>query len=183
MEPFDLFHDATVPDHALRCTKGLLLLRYLQWELRARNLSRKEPVRALERIRGALVRTSDGKAELVLEPNGAPEARIGKALNLERFIPGERDQSPRNRSTGGYRGPVEKGSSPTEFRRGSEIRFPRRSGGTDAAEGVGMDGGALSARADEVMEGHGAAGRGEDAKATGATSPGRHEPGEGRRQL
>lgn len=114
---------------------------------------------------------------------GAPEARIGKAPNLERFLPGERDQSPRNRSTGDSRFLVEKCSSPTEFRRGTAIRFPRGREGTDAVEVVGMDGGALSARADEVMEGQGAAGRGEDAKATGATSPGRHEPGEGRRPL
>ncbi len=88
VKPFYLWHDATVPGHAFLCTMGLLLLRYLQWELRGLNLSMKVLVEALERIRVALVRTPEGKAKLVLEQMGASEARIYKALNLQRFIPG-----------------------------------------------------------------------------------------------
>ena len=88
VKPFYLWHDATVPGHAFLCTMGLLLLRYLQWELRALKLSMKELVEALERIKVVLIRTPEGKAKLVLEKLGAPEAQVYKALNLERMIPG-----------------------------------------------------------------------------------------------
>ncbi len=88
VKPFYLWHDATVPGHAFLCTMGLLLLRYLQWELRELKLSMKELVEGLEGIRVALVRTSEGKARLVLEQMDARSARIHKALGLQRFILG-----------------------------------------------------------------------------------------------
>lgn len=88
VKPFYLWHDATVPGHTFLCVMGLLLLRYLQWELRALKLSMKELVEGLEGIRVAVVRTPEGKAKLVLEQMGAREARIHKELNLQRFIPG-----------------------------------------------------------------------------------------------
>jgi transposase len=88
VKPFYLWHDATVPGHAFLCAMGLLLLRYLQWELRALHLSMKELVDALERIKVVLIRTPEGRARLVLEKMGPPESRVYKALNLQRFIPG-----------------------------------------------------------------------------------------------
>jgi transposase len=87
VKPFYLWHDATVPGHAFLCVMGLLLLRYLQWELRTLKLSMKELVEALEGIRVALVRTPEGRPKIVLEQMGAREARVHKALNLQRFIP------------------------------------------------------------------------------------------------
>ncbi len=57
VKPFYLWHDATVPGHVFLCVMGLLLLRYLQWELREFHLSMKELVELLERIRVVLVQT------------------------------------------------------------------------------------------------------------------------------
>jgi transposase len=88
VKPFYLWQDATVPGHAFLCAMGLLLLRYLQWELRALHLSMKELVEALERIKVVLLRTPEGKARLVLEKMGPKESQVHKALNLQRFIPG-----------------------------------------------------------------------------------------------
>ena len=88
VKPFYLWHDATVPGHAFLCTMGLLLLRYLQWELRALKLSMKELVDTLEGIKVVLLRTTEGKAKLVLEKLGPKETRVYKALDLQRFIPG-----------------------------------------------------------------------------------------------
>ncbi len=88
MKPFYLWHDATVPGHAFLCVMGLLLLRYLQWELRDLKLSMKQLVEALEGIKVVLIRTPEGKAKLVLEKMGAQENRVFKALDLQRMIPG-----------------------------------------------------------------------------------------------
>lgn len=88
VKPFYLWHDATVPGHAFLCTMGLLLLRYLQWELRALKLSMKELVEALDGIKVVLPRTTEGKAKLVLEKLGPKETQVYKALDLQRFIPG-----------------------------------------------------------------------------------------------
>jgi transposase len=87
VKPFYLWHDATVPGHVFLCVMGLLLLRYLQWELRELHLSMKELVELLERIRVVLVRTEDGSPKLVMEQMGRKEALVFSRLNLGRFIP------------------------------------------------------------------------------------------------
>ncbi len=87
VKPFYLWHDATVPGHVFLCVMGLLLLRYLQWELRELHLSMKELVELLERIRVVLVRTEDGSPKLVMEQMGREEALVFSRLNLGRFIP------------------------------------------------------------------------------------------------
>ena len=87
VKPFYLWHDATVPGHVFLCVMGLLLLRYLQWELRELHLSMKELVELLERIRVVLVRTADGSPKMVLEQMGREEALVFTRLNLGRYIP------------------------------------------------------------------------------------------------
>ncbi len=86
-KPFHVWHDATVPGHLFLCAMGLLLLRYLQWELKAQDLSMKELVEALESLKVVLVRTPEGKPRLVLEKMGREEARVFTGLKLDRMIP------------------------------------------------------------------------------------------------
>ena len=64
VKPFWVWHDATVAGHTFLCVMGLLLLRYLQWELRELDLSIKELVKELEKIRVVLVRGEDGKPQI-----------------------------------------------------------------------------------------------------------------------
>jgi transposase len=87
VKPFYLWHDATVPGHVFLCVMGLLLLRYLQWELRELQLSMKQVVEILERIRVVLVRGADGTPKLVMEQMEREEALVFSKLNLGRFIP------------------------------------------------------------------------------------------------
>lgn len=67
VQPFYLWQDATVPGHALLCVMGLLLLRYVRWELRELKLPMKDLVEAREGIKVVLIRTPEGKAKRVLE--------------------------------------------------------------------------------------------------------------------
>ena len=87
VKPFYLWHDATVPGHIFLCVMGLLLLRYLQWELRELNLSMPRLVEFLERIRVVLVRAQIGSPKMVLEQMDREEALVFSKLNLGRFIP------------------------------------------------------------------------------------------------
>jgi transposase len=66
---------------------GLLLLRYLQWELRELQLSMKELVEALEGIKVVVTRTEEGRARLLLEKMGREEARVFTGLNLPQLLP------------------------------------------------------------------------------------------------
>ena len=86
-KPFHVWHDATVPGHLFLCAMGLLLLRYLQRELSAQELSMKELVEALESLKVVLVRTPEGKPRLVLEKMGREEARVFTGLKLDQMIP------------------------------------------------------------------------------------------------
>lgn len=86
-KPFHVWHDATVPGHLFLCAMGRLLLRYLQWELRAQNLSMKELVGALEALKVVLVRTPEGRPKLVLEKMGRQEARLFEGLHLSTLVP------------------------------------------------------------------------------------------------
>ena len=87
VKPFWVWHDAAVPGHVFLCVMGLLLLRYLQWELRDDPVTMKELVEGLERIKVVLVQTPEGKPRLVLEKMGREEARIFSRLNLHQYIP------------------------------------------------------------------------------------------------
>ena len=87
VKPFWVWHDATVAGHTFLCVMGLLLLRYLQWELRELDLSIKELVKELERIRVVLVRGEDGKPQMVLERMSRRGALMFSKLNLGSFIP------------------------------------------------------------------------------------------------
>ena len=90
VKPFWVWHDATVAGHTFLCVMGLLLLRYLQWELRDLDLSMKELVEGLERIRVVLVRGEEGKPEMVLERMSREGAELFTRLNLGQFIPSSR---------------------------------------------------------------------------------------------
>ena len=90
VKPFWVWHDATVAGHTFLCVMGLLLLRYLQWELGDLDLSIKELVEGLEKIRVVLVRGKEGKPERVLERMSREGAQLFTRLNLGRLIPGPR---------------------------------------------------------------------------------------------
>ncbi len=51
-----VWNDAAIPGHLFLCVMGLLLLRYLQWELRDLKQSMPKLAELLERIRVVLVR-------------------------------------------------------------------------------------------------------------------------------
>ena len=82
-----VWNDAAIPGHIFLCVMGLLLLRYLQWELRELKLSMPKLVELLERIRVVLVRGPDGSPKMVLEQMDREEALVFSKLNLGRFIP------------------------------------------------------------------------------------------------
>jgi transposase len=88
VKPFWVWHDATVAGHTFLCVMGLMLLRYLQWELRDLDLSIKELVEGLEKIRVLLVRGEKGRTEMVLERISREGTELFTRLNLGQFIPG-----------------------------------------------------------------------------------------------
>jgi transposase len=81
LKPMWVRHDAAVPGHMFLCVMGLTLLRYLQWEVQDLNLSVKELVERLGRIRVAVVSQggrpgSGGRPGWVLEEMGVGEAEL-----------------------------------------------------------------------------------------------------------
>ncbi len=81
LKPMWVRHDAAVPGHVFLCVMGLTLLRYLQWEVRDLDLSVKELVERLGRIRVAVVSQggqpgSGGRPGWVLEEMGVGEAEL-----------------------------------------------------------------------------------------------------------
>lgn len=87
VKPVWVWSDASVPGHVFLCVMGLLLLRYLQWELRELGLTMKELLTALDGIKVVLVRTPEGRPRLVLERMEGVSARVLSKLELDRFIP------------------------------------------------------------------------------------------------
>lgn len=88
IKPMWVRHDAAVPGHLFVCVMGLMLLRYLQWEVRDLHLSMKEMVELLGKVRVAVAR-KDGKPQWVLEEMGMAEARLVSRLHLLDEIPKE----------------------------------------------------------------------------------------------
>lgn len=88
VKPVWVWNEASVPGHVFLCVMGLLLLRYLQWELRDLGLTMKRLLEALDGIRVVLVRTPEGRPQLGLEQMGETAARVFSRLNLGRYLPG-----------------------------------------------------------------------------------------------
>lgn len=87
VKPVWVWNEAAVPGHVFLCVMGLLMLRYLQWELRELGLTMKGLLKALEGIRVVLVQGADGRPQLVLEQMEGESARVFSKLNLGRWIP------------------------------------------------------------------------------------------------
>ncbi|MGI0053735.1 MAG: IS1634 family transposase [Thermoplasmata archaeon] len=87
VKPVWVWSPVSVPGHIFLCVIGLLLVRYLQWELRELGLTMKQLMTALDGIRVVLVRTPEGKPQLVLERMDEISARVFSQLELDRFIP------------------------------------------------------------------------------------------------
>jgi transposase len=87
VKPVWVWSDVSVPGHVFLCVMGLLLVRYLQWELRKLQLTVKQLLSALDGIKVVLVRTREGKPELALEQMGGLSARVFTKLDLGRYLP------------------------------------------------------------------------------------------------
>ncbi len=86
VKPFWVWHHAKVAGHTVLCVMRLLLLRYLQWELRELDLPFKELVKELEKIRVAVVMLNK-KPGWVLEEMGLGETELVSRLKLLDEIP------------------------------------------------------------------------------------------------
>ena len=87
VKPVWVWNDAAVGGHVFLCVMGLMLLRYLQWEVRELGLSMKELLETLEGIRVAVVKNGAGRGDLVMEEMTRPQARLFAELNLGKLIP------------------------------------------------------------------------------------------------
>ncbi|EQD77432.1 transposase-like protein, partial [mine drainage metagenome] len=91
-KPFWVWHDAAVPGHIFLCVMGLLLLRYLQREVRDLGLSVKQLVETLEGIRVGVVSRggkpgAGGQPEVVVERMNRLQAELASRLKLLEFLP------------------------------------------------------------------------------------------------
>jgi transposase len=87
VKPVWVWNDAAVAGHVFLCVMGLMLLRYLQWEVRDLGLSMKELLEALEGIRIGVVRTSEGKPQMVLEQMTKLQGQVAERLHLASLVP------------------------------------------------------------------------------------------------
>lgn len=81
IKPVWVWHDANIPGHVFLCVMGLTLLRYLQWEARDLELSVKELVSRLGKIRVAVV-NQGGRPGWVLEEMGMEAAELASRFKL-----------------------------------------------------------------------------------------------------
>ena len=83
-----VWHDANIPGHLFLCVMGLTLLRYLQWEARELQLSVKELVERLGKIRLAVV-NQNGRPHWVLEEMDMESAELVSRFQLLEQMPRE----------------------------------------------------------------------------------------------
>jgi transposase len=81
IKPVWVWNDAALPGHVFLCVMGLTLLRYLQWEAKDLNLSMKELVDRLGKIRVAII-SDEGRPKWVLEEMGIDEAELASRFRL-----------------------------------------------------------------------------------------------------
>ena len=87
LDPFYVRLDLTLRAHVFLCVLGLILYRYLLWEIGDDSLSLPHMAEILDRIRLAVVADNKRKPQLVIEEMNAEEAKIFTKLNLSRYVP------------------------------------------------------------------------------------------------
>ncbi len=87
VKPVWVWSDAAVAAHVFLCVMGLMLLRFLQWEVRDLELSMGELLQTLEGIRVGVLRGAGAMPELVVEEMTRAQARVFESLHLGRLIP------------------------------------------------------------------------------------------------
>jgi len=87
LKPFWVRLDLTLRAHVFLCVMGLLLYRYLIWEIGDESLTLPRLAAILDRIRLAVVVRNGERPRVVVEEMGAEEVRIFNSLNLAGYIP------------------------------------------------------------------------------------------------
>jgi transposase len=92
VKPVWVWHEAAVPGHIFLCVMGLMLLRYLQWEVRDLGYTMKELVETLEGIRFGVVSRGGkpwkgGRPEVVLESMTKPQAELAARFRMTELLP------------------------------------------------------------------------------------------------
>ena len=87
IKPVWVWNDAAIPGHVFLCVMGLMLLRYLQWEVRDLELSVKALTERLGKIRVAVVSRGGepgegGRPAWILEEMGMEEAQLASRFKL-----------------------------------------------------------------------------------------------------
>lgn len=86
VKPVWVCHDANVPGHQFLCVMGLMLLRYLQWEVLDLHLSVKELTEWLGKILVAVVMV-EKRPMWVIEEMGIEEAQLAARFKLLEQLP------------------------------------------------------------------------------------------------
>lgn len=87
VKPVWVWNEAAVAGHVFLCVLGLMLLRYLQWESRELGLSIPAMLEELEKIRIAVIRTAEGRPQVVLEQLTKTQALLVEKLQLTDHLP------------------------------------------------------------------------------------------------
>jgi transposase len=87
VKPVWVWNEAAVAGHVFLCVLGLMLLRYLQWEARDLGLSIPTMLEELEKVRIAVVRTAEGRPQVVLEQMTKTQALLVEKLRLTAMLP------------------------------------------------------------------------------------------------
>ena len=85
--PFFVRLDVSVRTHVFICVLGLMLYRYLIWELDIDGLSIPKLVSILDEIRLSILLEKHKKPRFVTEEMSKEQLEIFSKLNLERFVP------------------------------------------------------------------------------------------------
>ena len=85
--PFFVRKDLTVRAHVFLCLLGLMLYRFLLWELNMEGLTIPKLASLLERIRLSILLEGQRKAKFVIEEMDKDQIKIFSKLDLGRYIP------------------------------------------------------------------------------------------------
>jgi transposase len=87
LKPFFVRKDIPVRVHIFLCVIGLLMYRFILIELAIKNISPARLVENLNQIKIAIVKTTENKADIVVEEMPKNAAKIFATLRLDRFVP------------------------------------------------------------------------------------------------
>jgi len=87
LKPFFVRKDIPIRAHIFLCVIGLLLYRFILTELAIKNISPQILVENLNQIKIAIVKTTENKADIVVEEMPKDAAKIFATLRLDRFVP------------------------------------------------------------------------------------------------